>query len=324
MEFVIPTQEELGFGLRALKTVAEVDGALHSGERGVIGAAQAMFGDARDIDGLEPITPEQLAEGMPSPATRRQLLGGMIVTCMADGEVNEEEAALIAAFARALDIEDSAVANLRRIAKGHNLRARLDIIRRHWALRKIKEMAAEQGMGVYARAILGMLRIREDRETIERYRAFEAYPAGSLGRAYFDYMIENGFSFPGESGAPPEAMVFHDMTHILSGYGTTPEGEICAATFSAGYSTREVYNWFMFVLSQFQLGLPTAPGVPPERMKLDPLRMLIAFRRGAAMNIDINEGWDFWQVIEEPVDALRERYNILPESHFAQQLGDIE
>jgi ubiquinone biosynthesis protein Coq4 len=165
-----------------------------------------------------------------------------------------------------------------------------------------------------------MLRIREDRETVARYRGFESYPAGSLGRAYFDYMIANGFSFPGESGAPPEAMVFHDMTHILSGYATTPEGEICAATFSAGYSTREVYNWFMFVLSQFQLGLPTAPGVPPERMKLDPMRMLIAYRRGAGMTIDINEGWDFWAVIEEPVEALRERYHILPESHFAHLL----
>jgi len=49
----------------------------------------------------------------------------------------------------------------------------------------------------------------------------------------------------------------------------------------SGYSTREVHNWFMFVLSQFQLGVQLAPGVRPEVMQLDPRRMIIAYRRGA-------------------------------------------
>ena len=126
-------------------------------------------------------------------------------------------------------------------------------------------------------------------------------------------MIDNDFSFPGERGAPPEAMLFHDLTHILSGYGTTPEEEILAATFSAGYSSTEVTNWIVFVLCQFQLGLQTAPDVPPERLKMNPERMIVALRRGAGMNIDLNEGWDPWPVLAEPVEELRRRYNIVPE-----------
>lgn len=316
MEFVIPTTEELGYGLRALKTIALSDGELHEAEREVLAAAQSVFGDARPLDSLEPITPAELARGIASPAVRRQLLGGMIVTCMADGEIGREEAAQVAAFARALGVDDSSIANLERIAKGQILRAKLDILRRQWAVRKIRAMAGEQGVGVYFKAILGMLRVREDPETVARFRAFERFPAGSLGRGYFDYMVGNGFSFPGEKGAPPEAMLFHDLTHVLSGYRTTPGEEILAATFSAGYSTREVHNWFMFVLSQFQLGVQLAPGVRPAVMQLDPRRLIIAYRRGAAVRLDLNEGWDPWPLLDRPVEDVRAELNVLPESHF--------
>ncbi len=34
------------------------------------------------------------------------------------------------------------------------------------------------------------------------------------------------------------------------------------------------------------------------------------------MSLDLNEGWDPWPVLGEPIEALRQRYNILPESHF--------
>jgi hypothetical protein len=316
MEFVVPTHEELGYGLRALATLARCDGDLHDTEREVIGAAQSMFGDSRPLGSLEPITPEDLARGVVREAVRRQLFGGMIVMCMADGEIAREEAAQLTAFAAALGIDDASTANIERIARGQLRRARLDIIRRQWALRKLRAVAEEEGVGVYFKAILGMLRLREDPETIARYRAFEQYPEGSLGRGYYDYMIRNGFSFPGEKGAPPEVMLFHDLTHVLSGYGTTPEEEILAATFSAGYSTHEVHNWLVFVLSQFQLGLQTAPNVEPETMKLDPRRLLVAYRRGASMRFDLNDAWDPWPHLARPLDAVREELGILPESHF--------
>jgi hypothetical protein len=34
------------------------------------------------------------------------------------------------------------------------------------------------------------------------------------------------------------------------------------------------------------------------------------------MNVNLNDGWDFWEVVDQPVEELRRRYNILPESHF--------
>lgn len=316
MDFNIPTPQQIPFGLRALMTVARADGELAEPEAAVIRAAQLTFGNDQPVDRIETIEPAALAEAITDPRLRFQLFGGLVVMAMADGEVNDAEANIVARFAAALSIEDAAVANLKRIAKGQLRRARLDILRRQWAPRKIAEMARKDGVGVYFQAALSLLNIKDDPETIMKYQALGEMPQGSLGRAYFDYMVSNDFAFPGTKGAPPEAMLFHDLTHVLSGYGTEPEEEILVATFSAGYSSTEVVDWLVFVLSQFQLGLQTAPNVPPEKLAMNPVRLIAALRRGAAMNTDLNEGWDPWPVLAEPLDVVRKRLNILPESQF--------
>lgn len=51
----------------------------------------------------------------------------------------------------------------------------------------------------------------------------------------------------------------------------------------------------------------------------DPVKAMIALRRGAAMNIDLNSGWDYWPVMGEQVEELRKRYNILPVESFMPQ-----
>jgi hypothetical protein len=48
----------------------------------------------------------------------------------------------------------------------------------------------------------------------------------------------------------------------------------------------------------------------------NPEKALIALRRGAAMNVDLNDGWDYWPVMGEQVEELRSRYNILPLEAF--------
>jgi len=318
MKLQFPNPDELDLGMRALKAMALADGEMHQAERDLLEAGQAFFGHHTPLDTLEPSTPEALAAGLLDPAKRLQLMAAMIVACMVDGEVNAEEARCLRDFATALEIDDPAIRQVEHIAKGHFLRARLDILRRFWAVEKARQLAAEQGVGVYFKSLLGLLGVRDDKEALARWATLADLPPGSLGRAYHDYIVDNGFDWPGSKGAPPAIIAFHDFAHILSGYGTTPDGEMLIVAFSAGFARHEWLSIFTFVLSQFQLGLPTAPRVPPSRMTLQPERFLRAFQRGAAMNINLNEGWDYWEVIGEPVEDLRRRYNILPESHFVQ------
>lgn len=73
-----------------------------------------------------------------------------------------------------------------------------------------------------------------------------ALPAGSVGRAYLRFMQEEELSAdglamasgPDEPTLDPEIMLFrnrmrdaHDLTHILTGYGRDPLGELCLLAF---------------------------------------------------------------------------------------------
>jgi hypothetical protein len=44
------------------------------------------------------------------------------------------------------------------------------------------------------------------------------------------------------------------------------------------------------------------------------VKTMIAIRRRAEMNVDLNNGWDYWPVMGEQVEELR--YNILPIEAF--------
>ena len=91
----------------------------------------------------------------------------------------------------------------------------------------------------------------EDVALAVRYQALEHYPAGSLGRTYWEYCRTNGFALPGEKGGAPEQILFHDCAHLLSGYGTAPEEEVQVACFSAVFQ-RATRCLRFFGLLQFQ------------------------------------------------------------------------
>ena len=110
--------------------------------------------------------------------------------------------------------------------------------------------------------------------------------------------------------------MFHDGTHGLSAYGTDPEGEGQVASFSAGFRRRDPWLFVFSVLLQFHIGVRMTP-IPKARAGFfDPEAALIALRQGAAMNVDLTDGWEYWPVTGEQVEVLRRRYNILPSEAF--------
>jgi len=316
MEILRPPPAVVPYGLRAMKMVASADGEFGAAERRLLGLAQSIFSpdNAVDIDGLQPIEPEELAAQITEPAFRRQFVRGMVMVSLIDGEASPAEAAIVERFATALGIASKDVANLRTIADKHLLRARFDIGRRFFAADKFKENIRDKGVGWLARTLASMSGLREDKPTADRYRALESAPAGSLGRAYVDFIKTNGFSFPGEKGSPPEFIAFHDLTHVLSGYGTDPEGELQVLGFHAGCQREEKdpFGFLMFGIAEFHLGLAMSPVATGARGKLDPVLLFKAIERGSRCTIDPTDGWDPWPVMNEPLDALRARYGITP------------
>ncbi len=316
MELKMPNHEQAYWGLRAMKTIAMADGVLNESERHMLSSVQKVIGTTYDIEELTPITPLELAQAFPDPQLRKQLVQGLIVVSLIDGKPDEAEVNLVEQFAQELEVSALETKNIRHVLNREILQLRLDLVRRFWLRPKINELWNKEGIKGLSKFIRGMMGKYENKELAARYQALEQYPAGSLGRSYYEYCRANGFPLPGEKSGSPEQILFHDCAHILSGYGTTPEEEVQVACFSAGFQRREPWLFVFFVLLQFHVGIRMTPITTARTGMFDPLKAMIAIRRGAAMNIDLNNGWDYWPVMGEQVEELRRRYNILPIEAF--------
>ncbi len=316
MELKIPNPEQAYWGLRAMKTVALADGALDGSELRMMAAVQEIAGTSHAVEDLAPITPAELARALTDQQIRRQLVQGLIVMSLIDQEPNLQEAVLVEQFAHALEVSLPEVKDLRHLLKGEIFQLRLDLARRFWLREKVKEIWDKEGVRGLIKFGRGMVGRYENAELAARYQALEYYPPGSLGRNYYEYCRANGFALPGEKGGAAEVILFHDCAHVLSGYGTTPEEEVQVACFSAGFQRRDPFLFVFFVLVQFHIGIRMTPITGARTGFFDPVKALIAIRRGAAMNVDLNSGWDYWPVMGEQVEDLRKRYNILPLEAF--------
>lgn len=316
MELKMPNREQAYWGLRAMKTIAMAGGVLDATELNMLASVQRVIGTTYRVEELVPITPVELAQAFPDPQLRRQLVQGLIVVSLIDGKPTERETDLVEQFAQALEVTVSEVTNLRHVLRGEMLQLRLDLVRRFWLRPKVEEIWNREGIRGLYKFVRGMMGRYENKELADRYRALEHYPSGSLGRAYWEYCRKNSFALPGEKRSAPEQILFHDCAHILSGYGTAPDEEVQVACFSAGFQRREPWIFVFFVLLQFHVGIRMTPITQARTGFFDPGKALIAIRRGAAMNIDLNDGWDYWSVMGEQVEDLRKRYNILPPEAF--------
>lgn len=102
-----------------------------------------------------------------------------------------------------------------------------------------------------------LLPLLSDRDALARL------PAGSLGRAYLDFVVAESLSAQGlaeaarrrdeMSEATPEEKAFrvhlrdsHDLWHVLTGYGRDPLGEVCLLAFTyaqTGLNGLGVISW---------------------------------------------------------------------------------
>ena len=316
MELKMPTSEQAYWGLRAMKTVALADGALHDAEVRMLASVQTILGTNHLVESFSPVTAEELAAALTDRQIRHQLVQGLIVVSLIDGTADGRETEAVERFAQALEVDAPEVRDLRYLLNGEMLRLRLDLARRFWLREKVQEIwQTERFRGLY-KFVRGMVGRYEDPALASRYQALEQYPPGSLGRAYWEYCRDNGFPLPGEKGGAAEQILFHDCAHVLSGYGTTPEEEVQVACFSAGFQRRDPWTFVFFVLLQFHVGVRVTPITGARTGFFDPAKALTAIRRGAAMTVDLNNGWDYWPVMAEQLDDLRRRYNILPIEAF--------
>lgn len=311
MKLQKPPAEIARVGLRGIKMVATADGEFHSLERRLMDAAQEIIlGTRFDLDDLEPITPHELADGIPEPL-REQIFNGCLIAALIDGEATTAERSQLDEFAQALGIQSPELRDLHRLVDDHLLLFRFDVARRSFLGQRVKGFVREAGLRGISNLIQGLLN-NENLETADRYRSLGSSREGTLGRGYIDFIRENGFSLPGEVGGPPEPIVFHDCLHVLAEYETSPLEETQIASFQAGLMKKQPMFGMFFMLAQFQLGIQVTPITGAESNQVDPALMVEALVRGTHVNRDLTADWDPWDDFEKPVVELRRAYNILP------------
>ena len=298
--------------LRAMRAVAVADGTETPKERALLEVAREALGlsTSTSIDDLPPL--EANAVGSLSKTTAERVIQTMILMAIMDGAGAKSEADVVSSFATALGVDDARVANLRQLADDRVRYMRFDLTRKGYARVELERTAREEGLAGIYKTFGPLVGLAQDPELARKYIAFGEKPVGTVGRAYFDLITKNDLSFPGEAGGLAERGLWHDMLHVIGGYGVDPVGEAEVVAFMAGFRKEDPFFWLFTVALQFQVGLvisPFAPGVPDV---IDPRRFVLHHKRGSLVSADLTTEWPFHDDWDLPLAEVRARYNVVP------------
>ncbi len=289
--------------LRSLRHIAIANDRFTDAERALIEGIARIHEIEIDADSLEPISLAELAATVTAPHPRKRAIQLAIVTALIEGTPTYRTECAVRELASAFGLDEEGLDVLYEMTHGRAFLARVDMLRR--LSRFMRHVDGFPGMLKFA---LPMLGIGGNERVAASYRALEACPHGSFGRALFDHFVDNEFKFPGEPGGVP--MVFHDVGHVLAGYGTDPQGEIQQAAFQAGFARRDGFSFLLFGILQFHLELRITPIAKGYRGLFDVPRVLTALHRGASCNVDLSEGFDAFSYRDRPLDEVREELGI--------------
>jgi hypothetical protein len=99
---------------------------------------------------------------------------------------------------------------------------------------------------------------------------------------------------------------------VLSGYDTSPQGELLVSTFTAGMHPEEPMSGHILpVIMTWHMGVELIQFTGKFTGGLDPEKFWVAWSRGGEATTDtFAQSWDFWHEAERPLDDARAEYHI--------------
>lgn len=263
--------------------------------------------------GVASRSPSELAAALPHDEAAAQAVRMLSVMSLVDGRVDPGKIALVAEYADALDVHEDHLRVLAEAAEGEIAAAAACMVRKN-----VESFPRLDSTRVDEDAVAAFLPYRdggEDPELEARYRALGELPAGTFGRAFFEHFRRNGFAFPGNPNGLAEGFTTpHDSSHVLSGYSTSPPGEVCVSTFiGAMHPDHPLAAEVLPVLFSWHLGIELIELAGATTGSYEPERFWTAWERGGATTTDVvDAGWDFWGVVGEDLEELRRAYTVPP------------
>lgn len=306
-------------GLRALVTVATIDGQLHALERRLIAAVmQQLLHLDHDLDTIEPIEPAAVAAEVRDPGFRERIVRGCAMIAVIDGEAQPAELDYLNALGKHCGIKDPNLTSLKHMARGRMRLLRYDLARRFVRTDLFKTTIRDEGLLAFLRSVKEFFLKQENPDLSARYRALAELPEGTLGRAYYRFIHDADLRFPGEVGGFPETIVVHDCMHVLAEYDNDAAGEALISAFHGGHHSEDLFSNVMFGIMQFHLGIAINPRVHASQEEIVPEKLVEAFVRGSQCNGDPIREFKPWEHWSRTLDELRLELNIVPHTILVQ------
>jgi hypothetical protein len=303
--------------LGAMRQVALAGGhaITHTDGASITAAAHYLLRrrDLTDIGTLPAVEPTDLVAALKADRElAREAVKYLAIMALVDGVLDPAKLARVLDYARALDIEAGYLTELVEAASGHMAWAIADMTRKNMESITSKPWGKDQDAAAWIMPYAGA---GAQPELAARYDALGKLPQSTFGKAVWDFDKQNGYAFPGESTALNAAFgTPHDSTHVISGYDTSPRGEILVSTFTAAmHPINPMTGHILPVLFNGHLGVKFNDVAHYTTGGLDPDEFWHAWARGRDMTVDIfDPGWNVWDWVDKDLEEIRRIFNVSP------------
>ncbi len=285
-----------------------------------------------DINSLEPLSPEALADTMAGHTAedRRRVVHLMVLGEMILRPIPLRVAVQVADYAKALNAYDQFVRIAHRYAQGGFGLAWLDLhdngFAEHWELVRMDQL--KTNVKLENQLALGV----EDGPLAELWHSFMDFAPGTLGRVVWEMYRGRGFALPGSKGGASAYLAQHDFIHVLADYGTNLPGELeVFSLIGRADPDPKGFAWMATLIGLFSTGYVETAGffdADVKEKRLDDAAMHVrvadALRRGRALRdslgIDLLEV-DYHDFASQPLDDVRHALGLAPKSQSALAVG---
>jgi hypothetical protein len=291
------------------------EGVSDADSRTIDGAARIVLGLAAGVPAdLAPCPPDALARAMSGDEQDgMQAVRMLAVMSLVDGRIDQDKIALVQEYASALNVHESYLLVLAEATAGEIAAATACMMRKN-----AETFPGLDLHGFDADLVAPFLRYRDGRADpglVERYEALGELGPGTFGHAFWEHFKSNRFAFPGDPNGLAEGFTTrHDTSHVLSGYTTSPQGELLVSTFiGAMHPDHPMSAEVLPALFSYHLGVAMNDIAQVERDAFEPQKFWTAWDRGAATSVDVfDPAWDFWAAAQSPLEELRRAHNVVP------------
>lgn len=259
---------------------------------------------------LPPIAPKDVR--IEGAHRRKRLVQLASIAALFNHPIRFASVLFVKTLASSLAVSDPVIPVLDALGEGRTSRARVMTVRRGMRV-LLKEAHLAEGIPGVARFLAAMLfRVGVNRDKAWGYKKLGLLPEGTLGREFWKHLTSLGFGFPGEPAGLAESVAYHDVSHVLTGYDTTPSGEIQQGCFQGGNRREDGFFFIQFAILQFHQGIQLTPIAKPEVGNFDPVNVLWAIHRGASCNVDMTHQWKYWPLMPLALEEVRQKCGLLP------------